>query len=165
MSKKVVADQLNAGAGQWADGQPVESEGVPAGNPVLGLQWEEVVERLLLPTIEHIALELGDYQRQASDLGGEVPQFDAAEVGEWDLSLPPALPASLVDLVLDLPHCLIGDDQEVPRAAGGVKTRSRLIRLLRLRSFRGLTPASSSLARRSSRKSGFSTLRMLGTLV
>ena len=45
---------------------------------------QELGQRLLLPAIEHVALILGDDQRQARDLGREVAQLDAAKVGQRD---------------------------------------------------------------------------------
>ena len=64
---------------------------------------------------------LGDDERQAGDLGGEVPEFDAAEVGERNGRTAFAFAPALVDLRLDDAHFLVGDDEEVAGAAGGVE--------------------------------------------
>ena len=61
--------------------------------------------------------------------------------------------------------CLYAITRKLPDPHAGSNTRIRAIRLRRFKSFRLFSPASSSLDRRSSKKSGLSTLRMLGTLV
>jgi hypothetical protein len=55
--------------------------------------------------------------------------------------------------------------RKLPEPQAGSNTLIRDMRRRRFSKMRGLSPASSSRARRSSRKSGFSTFRMFGTLV
>ena len=83
--EQIIGMKFHAGPGRRADAQPVEPQGVAAGNPVLGVERQELGQGLLLAAIEHVALKLGDDEGEARDLGGEVAQFDAAEVGERDL--------------------------------------------------------------------------------
>jgi hypothetical protein len=69
-----------------ADAQPVQPQRVAAGDPVLVSQRQELGQGQLLPAIEHVALVLGDDQRQARDLRRKVAQFDAPKVGERDFA-------------------------------------------------------------------------------
>ena len=71
-----------------ADAQPVEPQGVAAGDPVHGIKRQELRQGFLLTAIGHVALILGDDQRQPRDLGGEVPQLDPAIVGQRNFCAP-----------------------------------------------------------------------------
>ena len=84
-----------------------------------------------------------------------------------DVGLAVGFAAAAVDLRLDLPHFLVGDDEEIAGAAGGIEDADAGDALAQVQQLAAtfVLPASSSLARRSSRKSGLSTLRMFGTLV
>lgn len=104
-----------------ADAHPVQPERIPAGDPVFPVERQEVAQGVLLAAIEHVALILRDDERQPRDLGGEVADFDAAKVGERDVALAVGLAAPLVDLGFDRAHLLVGDDEEVARAAGRVE--------------------------------------------
>src|SRR5437762_505495 len=46
---------------------------------------------------------------------------NAAEVCKRDVGAALGLDAAAVDLRLDLAHLLVGDDKEIPRAAGGIE--------------------------------------------
>jgi hypothetical protein len=119
--KQVVGVMLDAGSGRRADAQPVQPQGIAAGDPILGIERQELGEGQLLAAIEHVALVFGDDQRQARDLGREVAQLDPPEVGEGDVAASVRLAAPPVDLRLDRPHFLVGDDQEVAGAAGRIE--------------------------------------------
>ena len=67
-----------------------------------------------------VGLELGDQERQAGDLGREAFDLDAVEVGERDQRLR-VVARVLDDLMLNLAHLPVGDNQEVARAAGGIE--------------------------------------------
>ena len=99
--KQIVGVQLHARPGRRADAQPVEPQGVAAGDPILCVKRQEVLQSLLLSAIEHVALKLGDDKREARDLGREVAQFDAAKVGEREFGAAVGLAAPLVYLGLD----------------------------------------------------------------
>ncbi|OIQ70345.1 hypothetical protein GALL_480430 [mine drainage metagenome] len=96
-----------------ANRQPVQPQGVSLGDPVLRVQRQELGPRLHLAAIGHVALELGDDQRQTGDFGGKVAQLDPAEVGLGHIGLAIRLAPALVDHRLDRPHFLVGDDEEV----------------------------------------------------
>ena len=69
--KQVVGVMLHARPGRRADAQPVEPQGIAAGDPVLRVERQELGQRLLLAAIEHVALIFGDDEREARDLGRE----------------------------------------------------------------------------------------------
>ena len=102
-----------SGSGGPAKTQPVEPQGVAAGDPVLTVERQEFGQRLLLPAIEHVALIFGDDQRQTGNLCRKIAQFDAAKIGEGNVAASVRLAAPPIDLRLDLPHLLIGDDEEI----------------------------------------------------
>ena len=112
---------FDAGSRRRADAEPIESRGVAAGNPVLGLERQEFDPRLFLAAIQHVALVFGDDQSEARDLGREIAQLDTSEIGERDFGTAPGLAAPLVDFGLDRPHLLVGDDEEVARAGGRIE--------------------------------------------
>src|SRR5271166_4094467 len=74
-----------------ARAQPVEPKGVAASDPVFGFERQELGQRLLLSTIEHVALILGADKSEPRDLGGEVAQLNSPEIGERDVALAPIL--------------------------------------------------------------------------
>ena len=119
--KQVVGLELHHRAGGRADRQPVEPKRIALGDPVHGIERQEPGQRLLLAAMKHVALELGDDQRQPGDLGGEVAQLDPAEVGQGNVGTALGLAPAAIDLGLDLAHLLVGDDKEVARAAGRVE--------------------------------------------
>ena len=94
--KKVVGMVLHTSSSRRADTQPIQPEGITAGDPVLAIERQEVGERLLLAAIKYVALEFGDNQREARDLCREVAQFDAAKIGERDVAVALALAAPAV---------------------------------------------------------------------
>ena len=112
---------LHARSGRRADAQPVEPQGIAAGNPVHGVKRQEFRQGFLLSAIGHVALILGDDQRQPRDLGGKVAQLDPSEVGDRNFRAPVGLVSPFVDLGLDGTHFLVGDDKEVARSAGRVE--------------------------------------------
>ena len=105
----------------FAHAEPVHSQRISAGDPVLAIERQKVGKRLLLTAIEHVTLELGDDQREACDLCRKVAQLDAAKVGERDVAVAFAFATSLVYLGLDLAHLLVGDDEEIARSAGRIE--------------------------------------------
>ena len=109
------------GAVGGADGEPVEAQGVAAGDPVLAGKRQKFGKRLHLPKVLHVCLVFGDDQREAGDFGGEIAQFDAAKVSERDVAFALCFATALVDLVFDMAQLFVGDDEEVAAAAGGVK--------------------------------------------
>ncbi len=116
-----VPNMLKVRSGRRTDTQPVQPQGIAAGDPILGAERQELGEGQLLAAIQHVALILGDDKRQARDLGREVAQFDAPEVGQGNVAAPVRLAAPLVDPVLDRPNLLVGNDQEIARAAGRIE--------------------------------------------
>src|SRR5438552_352134 len=78
--EEVVAGELYTGAASVHDVQPVEAEGVAAGDPVVLVQRQDLFAGEQVADVQGVALEAGDDQRQPGDLGGEVTDFDAAEV-------------------------------------------------------------------------------------
>jgi len=60
--KQVVGVMLDAGSRRWANGQPIQPQGIAAGDPVVGVERQELGQRLFLAAIEHVALILGDDQ-------------------------------------------------------------------------------------------------------
>ncbi len=79
------------------------------------------MQRVLLPAIQHIALELGDDERQPGNLRREVAQLDAPEVGQWNLAAQMRFTPAAVNFRLDLAHLFVGDNQKVAGAAGRIK--------------------------------------------
>src|SRR3546814_17513727 len=51
------------------------------------IEWQEPSQRQLRAAIQHVALELGDNERQPRDLGGEWAQFNTTKIGEGDVAL------------------------------------------------------------------------------
>jgi hypothetical protein len=72
--------------------QPVQPQRIAADDPVLAVQRQKLRQRILLPAIQHVALELRDDQRQARDLGRKVAQLDAPKVGQRNLAAQGASP-------------------------------------------------------------------------
>ncbi|KQP11345.1 hypothetical protein ASF28_10010 [Methylobacterium sp. Leaf99] len=87
----------------------------------MGVEWQEILKCLLLAPIEHVALVLGDDKRQASDLGRKISQLDATEVRQRNFRAPVGFLTTVVDVRLNGPHFLVGDDQEIARAAGRIE--------------------------------------------
>src|SRR5690606_1487380 len=79
-AEQIVSVNLSTCCSRWADTEPVEPERVPAGNPVLVRQRQELRHRQFVSSVQHVALVLSDNERQACNLGREVPQLDAPEV-------------------------------------------------------------------------------------
>src|SRR4051794_1711067 len=46
--KQIIGVMFNAGSGRWADAEPVEPQRVAAGDPVLGIERQELGQCLLL---------------------------------------------------------------------------------------------------------------------
>ena len=119
--EEVVGSVFDGGAVGRADGEPIEAQGVAAGNPVFAGERQEFGEGFDLPEVLHVCLVFGDDQREAGDFGGEIAQFDAAKVSERDVAFALCFATALVDLVFDMAQLFVGDDEEVAAAAGGVK--------------------------------------------
>ena len=124
----------------WADAQPVQPQGVAAGDPVLGIEGQEVRQGFFLAPVEFIALVFGNDQRQPGDLGGEIPQFDAPEIGEGDGGGPAGFAAPPVDLVLNGAHFLVGDHQKIARSTGGIKDPDSGHAVAQVQQFAGIVP-------------------------
>jgi hypothetical protein len=77
-----------------ADAQPVQPQALPQVIQFMASSGRNSRKRLLLAAIEHVALVLGDDQRQARDLGREVAQLDPAKVGERDVAVGARLSAA-----------------------------------------------------------------------
>ena len=108
-------------AGGGADGEPVEAQGVAAGDPVLAGERQKGLQGLELAEVFYVGLILGDDEGEAGDFGGEIAQLDASEVGDGDVAFAAFFAALFVDLVFNLAHFAVGDDEKVATAAGGVK--------------------------------------------
>ena len=108
-------------AGGGADGEPVEAQGVAAGDPVLAGERQKGLQGLELAEVFYVGLILGDDEGEAGDFGGEIAQLDASEVGDGDVAFAAFFTALFVDLVFNLAHFAVGDDEKVATAAGGVK--------------------------------------------
>src|SRR4051794_25172548 len=91
------------------------------GDPVGGFEREKLGKGELLAAIEHVTLILGDDEGEAGDFAGKAAELDAAEVGLRDVGLALGLTATAVDLRFDGAHFLVGDDEEIPRAARRVE--------------------------------------------
>ena len=100
-----------------------------------------------LAAIEHVALILGDDEGEAGDLAGEVADFDAAEVGERDVGAALGFAAAAVDLRLDLAHFLVGDDEEIAGAAGGIEDADAGDALAQVQQLAGIVPRFLQLGR------------------
>ncbi len=87
---------LHAGPRRRTDAQPVQPQGVAAGDPVLRVERQKLGQSFLLSAIEHVALKLGDDEREARDFGREVAQLDAAKVGQRNFGAPVASPRRLL---------------------------------------------------------------------
>src|SRR3546814_20242406 len=85
-----------------ANAQPIEPQSIATSNPILRIEWQELSQRQLRAAIQHVALELGDNERQPRDLGGEWAQFNTPKIGEGDVAFAPGFPPSPVNLGLDL---------------------------------------------------------------
>src|SRR5580704_17045198 len=118
LAEQIVSLELHAHARRRADAEPIYPQGVTACDPVLRIKRQEFGQGLLLPVIEHIALKLRDDERQASDLGRKVAQFDASKIRQWNVRAAIRLAPPLVDLGLNRTHFFVGDNKEVTRAAG-----------------------------------------------
>ena len=86
--KQVIGLMLHARSRRRADAQPIQPQRVAAGDPVLRVERQKLGQSFLLPAIEHVALKLGDDEREARDLGREVAQLDAAKVRERNFGAP-----------------------------------------------------------------------------
>ncbi len=111
--KQIIGVVCYARPGWRADAQPIQPQRIAAGDPVHRIQWQKILQRLLLATVQHVALIFSDDQRQARDLGRKISQLDAAKIGQRDVAAPVGLTPALVNLSLNRPHLLIGDDQKV----------------------------------------------------
>src|SRR3546814_18261253 len=69
-----------------ANAQPIEPQSIATSNPILRIEWQELSQRQLRAAIQHVALELGDNERQPRDLGGEWAQFNTTKIGEGDVA-------------------------------------------------------------------------------
>ena len=87
-SEQVVGVQLDAGSRGRTERKPVKPERVAAGNPVLGVERQELGEGFLLPAIQHVALIFRDDQGEPGDLGREIAQLDPTEIGQVDVGPP-----------------------------------------------------------------------------
>ena len=74
-----------------------------------------------MPTVLHVALVFGNDEGEARNFGAEGAQLDAAKVCEGDVAFALWLAAQVVDGGFDLAHLLVGDDEKVAAAAGGVE--------------------------------------------
>src|SRR5437588_3853086 len=74
-----------------------------------------------MATIEHIALKLGDDEREARDFRGKIAQLDAAKVRFWNFGAPIHFFAPLVDLGLNRAHFLVSNDEKITRATGRIE--------------------------------------------
>jgi hypothetical protein len=99
--KQVVGVVLYARPSWRADAQPVKPQRIAAGDPVLRVEWQEILQGFLLAAIEHVALKLRDDEREARHLCGEVPQLDTPKIGQRNFRAPIDLGAPPVDLGLD----------------------------------------------------------------
>ncbi len=61
--------------------EPIQPQGIAAGDPVLRVERQEVLQGFLLSAIEHVTLKLGDDESKPRDLCWKVAQFDAAKIG------------------------------------------------------------------------------------
>ncbi len=85
------------------------------------MQWQHIETCLPLPDVADIALKLGNKEGEAGDLGGKTFDLDAVKIGELNPALLVLIFATLDDLGFDFAHLDVGDDEEVPRAAGWVE--------------------------------------------
>ena len=77
--KQIVTKQLHCRSCRRADAQPIQPQRVVAGDPVLLIQRQELLDRFLLAKIEHVALIFGDDECEPRDLSWKVTQFDPPE--------------------------------------------------------------------------------------
>src|SRR3546814_7766711 len=63
-----------------ANAQPIEPQSIATSNPILRIEWQELSQRQLRAAIQHVALELGDNERQPRDLGGERSEEHTSEL-------------------------------------------------------------------------------------
>lgn len=118
--EQIIGHEFHAVAGGRADAEPIEPERIAAGDPV---ERQELGQGLHLPSIEHIALVLGNDERKPGDLRREIVQFDAAEICQRDFRSKVRFTTPPVDLCLDGPHFLVGNDEEITGAAGSDRKR------------------------------------------
>src|ERR1035437_5578775 len=74
-----------------------------------------------MPAIEHVALKLGDDEREARDFRREIAQLYAAKVRLWNFGVPIHFAAPLFDLGLNRTHFLVSNDEKITRAAGRIE--------------------------------------------
>src|SRR6266567_1726180 len=74
-----------------------------------------------MPAIEHVALKLGDNEREASDFGRKIAQLDATKVRLWNFGAPIHFPAPFIDLGLNRAHFLVSNDEKITRATGRIE--------------------------------------------
>ena len=86
--KQVVGLIFHARSRRRADAEPIEPQGIAAGDPVLRVERQKLGQRVLLAAIEHVALILGDDQRKARDLGRKIAQLDPAKIGQRNFGAP-----------------------------------------------------------------------------
>src|ERR1700694_1569658 len=112
---------LDPGSSRRAGAKPIEPQGVTTGDPVLRVERQKLGQRLLLTAVEYITLVFCDDEGEASDLGREVAHFDAAKVGQRDVSAAFCFAASPINFGFNRPHFLVSDDQKVTRTASRVE--------------------------------------------
>jgi hypothetical protein len=70
--KQVISMLLHPGPRRGANAKPIQSQGVSAGDPVFGIERQEILKGFFLAAIEHVALIFRDDESEARDLGWEV---------------------------------------------------------------------------------------------
>src|SRR6202035_582316 len=71
-TEKVVGPQLHADTSWRTDAQPIKSERVAAGNPVVRSKRKEFCQRQFLSPVQKVALVFGNNEGKARDFGREV---------------------------------------------------------------------------------------------
>jgi len=107
-----------------ADFEPVQAQGVVHVDLAGLVQRQDISPGLFLADQPRVALKLRDQQREPGDLDSETLDLDPVKIfeldpGFWIIVEPPD------DLMLDLAHPDIGDDQKIAGAAGGIEDADR----------------------------------------
>src|SRR4051812_14081666 len=98
---------------QRADVWPTLAQGVSNSNLSGAMKRQDHHLRLMLTDIAAVGLEFCNQEREAGDLSREALDLNAVEIGERNLATRFVV-RSLDDLILDRPHSLVGDYEEIP---------------------------------------------------
>src|SRR4051812_6320537 len=74
-----------------------------------------------MAAIKHIALKLGDDEREARDFRRKIAQLYTAKVRLWNFGAPIDFAAPVINLGLNRTHFLVSNDEKITRATGRIE--------------------------------------------